>query len=159
MSQYEANQGAPHSVVSVAQFSQVASGHSAVGGGGVSTHGFVALPPAPPVVLPPPLTPPVFATPPLPGVPLDPATMAPAPLVLLDAPPRGALPAELKLPAVGPETEPAVAPPLEPVPGGSSDDVSGEHPPAASRAADQREAPPQRMERRAREWKAGAVTR
>jgi hypothetical protein len=108
---------------------------------------------------PPPLTPPVPTTPPVPGLPLAPATVAPAPAWGDAPPPPEMLPPELELPALGPDTEPAAAPPLEPVPGGADGNVSEEHPLAASRAADQRVAPAQRMERTGREWKALAVTR
>ena len=64
------------------------------------------------------------------------------------------------LPAIGPDMEPATAAaPPEPVPGAAGEDESGEQPPAASRATDQRAALPQRIKRTGREWKAVAVTR
>jgi len=87
-------------------------------------------------------------------LPLDPATAAPPPFGEVPALP-GTLPPELgEVPAVEPDTEPAAAPPLEPVPGDAGDGVSEEQPLAASRAADHRVAPAQRAERTGRERKA-----
>lgn len=154
-SQYEANQAAVHSVVSVAQLSQVAPGHLGSGGGSTSIHGLAAVPPAPPLGTPPPDMPPLvvppFGTPP-PLLLEPPTVLVPEVPVADPALPFIAPPPPLSVPAMLPN--PDVVPALETVPGGAAAELSGEQPPLASNVAHPSEADAQTMERRKTEPKA-----
>lgn len=134
-----------HSVVSVAQFSQVASGHFGSGGGCTSTHGLVALPLAPPLGEPPLVLPPLINAPPAAELPATALPLAPPCVPLL---PLALCMPPLLEPAKLPAPEVVRAPPLPPLAPGASLD---EQPPATGNAAENRTAKAPTTERRERE--------
>jgi hypothetical protein len=142
-----------HSVVSVAQLSQVASGPFGSGGGRTSMHGFDAVPPllTPPLLTPPLLTPPLLTPPPFmpPTLPLDPATWV-APAVPIEDPALPVTPPpELSAPAVLLGCRPLAIPALEAVPDAAAGNESSvEQPPVANSAVDQKAAHAHTRERR-----------